>query len=112
MTMKYFLSICLLLILFSCGRSSEPKELQDYSYLIWDSLFSPSEIKGKTKIDARAASAFFVKKNDRLFLVSAAHSFNVPDSSTYIHSFFIKLYNKNEDVSEPYRIDVSSVSQV
>lgn len=98
-------------MLYSCTRQEKHKELQDYTYMVWSTITRPIG-GGSYQRFTPAASAFFVRKNNKLFLISAGHTFNVEDSSLTLTEFFIKLYNKNEDIYEPYKIDVSPVSQI
>jgi hypothetical protein len=107
--MKYLL-LLLLLFLCKCSKSQNPNydSLRKYSYAIVGSAVNKDSIRGYY-----AGTCFFIKKNNRLFLVTAEHVLSschmVDNKNDYPKYMNITIENSKGEIIESLPINISTI---
>ena len=107
--LTFIFSVYLLFINTSCSNNKSIL-LKDYSYPVW-TIKTRQIGEGKVERKTGSATAFFVRIDSRLFLVSAEHVFCVPDSLTFL-TLQIRLFNRDQDIYQLHNVDVSKAIKI
>lgn len=110
-TYKCFLFICFFIVIVTIGKSEtlyKRDELKKYSYLIY-------AIGGQFKY---SATGFFIKRDNRLFLVGAGHTFSGKNSITGVNdndlpdTISVIICRECENDSGIIHIDISQIKKM
>lgn len=105
--MKSFAFIYLLLLSISEYSQNQNgiDSLSNYSYFIFGNTSEKSIHQG---------TVFFVRKNEKIYLVTAAHNFNgwnytknLCTSCPYLDTLYLRVYRKDNGIAEFLTIDIS-----